>query len=65
VVDIRDIVTNQKISYKKAINKYLVKVDLLSVIRDPDYFMKCVKECEQNRIEEIERIERGDDDLES
>lgn len=61
IVDIRDLVTNQKIPYKRAINKYMVKVEPLSAIRDPDYFMKCIKECEQNRIEEIEKIERGEE----
>lgn len=57
-VDLRDLVTGQKI--KKGLNKYLVKVEPLSVMRDVDYFMKCVKECEVNRLEDIDRMERGE-----
>ncbi len=61
-VELRDVVTHQKIPFKKALNKYIVPVETLSVIRDADYFMKCLKECEANRLEEIDRIERGEED---
>jgi hypothetical protein len=40
----------------------MVKVEPLSMIRDADYLMKCLKECEVNRLEEIERIERGEEE---
>lgn len=58
----RDVVTHQKIPFKKALHKYIVPVETLSVIRDADYFMKCLKECEANRLEDIDRIERGEED---
>ena len=34
-------------------------VDILDVIKDPDYFLKAIDACEKLRNEEIERIEKG------
>lgn len=54
-----DAVYNQPIPRRKCFNKYLVHVDILDVIKDPDYFLKAIDACEKLRNEEIERIEKG------
>lgn len=54
-----DCVTLEPLSRKKCLNKYLVHVDILDVIKDPDYFIKQIDLCEKSRNEEIERIEKG------
>lgn len=52
-------VTDQKLKRKKCLNKYLVHVDIVDAIRDQDYFIKLIDQCDKLRTEEIERIEKG------
>jgi hypothetical protein len=59
LVQVIDCVTLEPLSRKKCLNKYLVHVDILDVIKDPDYFIKQIDICEKSRNEEIERIEKG------
>ncbi|EAS03685.2 Dpy-30 motif protein (macronuclear) [Tetrahymena thermophila SB210] len=58
IVDVRDCISGQQIPLKRSMNKYMVKVDIIDVIKDPDYFIKCIDFCEKSRAEEIERIEK-------
>jgi hypothetical protein len=37
----------------------LSRVDIVEAIKDPDYFLKIIDQCEKLRAEEIERIEKG------
>ena len=55
-VDIRDLITGETIPYKKAINKYIVKVEPDKAILDVDYFIKKLEECERRRTEELENL---------
>ena len=60
----RDVITKELLPYKKFIGRYVVKVEPNRAICEPDYFIKQIELAEQNRDEEIERIEAGivDDD---
>eukprot|EP00667_Euglena_gracilis_P012743 EG_transcript_13094 len=48
IVDVRDRTTGQTIPYEAAINRWVVKVEPLLCIRDPDYFVKALQRCEEN-----------------
>lgn len=58
-VDLRDIIEGAKISCVDALDKFLVKVDPIKAIQDQDYFMKAIEKCENQRKEEIEKIEKA------
>jgi hypothetical protein len=59
IVDVRDLVTGDPIPYKKFINMYVMKVDPLGAILEPDYFIKLLETAVANRDEEIKKIETG------
>lgn len=59
IVDVRDVVTKDVVSYNKFIGRYVIKVEPHRAILEPDYFIKMIELAEQNRDEEIERIEAG------
>ena len=59
IVDVRDVVTGEPLSFKKCINKYLYRVDPYRAIVESDYFYKSILVCEEARSEEIYRIENG------
>ena len=59
IVDVRDLVTGDPIPYKKFINMYVMKVDPLGAILEPDYFIKLLETAVANRDEEIRKIETG------
>ena len=52
IVDVRDLITGEQIPFKRAINKYIVKVDPEKAILESDYFVKRIEECEKRRGEE-------------
>ena len=58
-LDVRDLSTNQKIPDKRYRNKYVVRANIYEAIIDPDYFIKQISICEQNRDCEIERLQLG------
>ena len=58
-IDIRDISTGLKIPERKYKNKYVVRANIYEAIIDPDYFIKMIDVWEQNRDEEIERLQLG------
>ena len=55
----RDAITKDILSYKKFLGRYVIKVEPHRAIMEPDYFIKQIEIAEQNRDEEIERIEAG------
>jgi len=59
IVDVRDVVTGERIPYRKFIDKYVIRVDPVRAVLEPDYFVKMIEIAEHNREEEIERIELG------
>jgi hypothetical protein len=59
IVDVRDVVTKDVVSYNKFIGRYVIKVEPHRAILEPDYFIKMIELAEQNRDEEIERVEAG------
>jgi hypothetical protein len=58
-VDVRDVITKDVLSYKRFLNRYVIKVEPHRAILEPDYFIKQIEIAEQNRDEEIERVEAG------
>jgi len=62
VVDVRDVVIGEPIAYKKFINMYVVKVDPIKAILEPDYFVKLIEQAVLMRDEEIRKIEAGIED---
>jgi hypothetical protein len=63
IVDVRDVITKEIIPYKKFINRYVIKSEPHRAILEVDYFIKMIEIAEQNRDEEIERIESGMKDI--
>lgn len=59
IVDVRDVVTKEILPYDKFINKFVVKVEPHRAILEVDYFIKMIEMAEQNRDQEIERVEQG------
>jgi hypothetical protein len=59
IVDARDMITKEIIPYKKMIGRYVVQVEPHRAITEVDYFIKMIESAEQNRDDEIERIESG------
>ena len=58
-IDVRDLSTNLKILEKKYRNKYVVRANIYEAIIDPDYFIKMINIWEENRDNEIERLQLG------
>ncbi len=58
-VDVRDLITGESMSYKRAINKFVVRVESDKALLENDYFVKKIEECERRRSEEIENMEKG------
>ena len=59
IVDVRDAITKEILSYKRFLGRYVIKVEPHRAIMEPDYFIKQIEIAEQNRDEEIERVEAG------
>jgi hypothetical protein len=45
-VDVRDVVSNEALPYKKFINKYVFKVEPHKAILEQDYFIKLIEMAE-------------------
>ena len=43
IVDVRDVITKDIVSYKKFIGRYVVKVEPNRAIMEPDYFIKMIE----------------------
>lgn len=53
IVDVRDIITGERIEQHKYMDMYVVKVHPHRAILEPEYFIKKIEECELRRDEEI------------
>lgn len=53
VVDVFDVVDGSRIPFKKSLNKYLVKVDALDILKGSDVFLKAIEICEKARSDEV------------
>jgi hypothetical protein len=62
IVDVRDVITKDILSYKKFMGRYVIKVEPHRAVLEPDYFIKQIELAEQNRDDEIERVEAGIDE---
>ena len=52
-------VSKEIISYNKMKNRYVIKAEPHRAILEPDYFIKMIEVAEQNRDDEIEKVELG------
>jgi len=59
IVDVRDVITGEKVAQNKYMDMYVVKVHPHKAILEPEYFIKKIEECEMKRDEEIQRVESG------
>jgi len=59
IVDVRDVITKEIVPYNKFKNRYVVQCEPHRAILEVDYFIKMIEMAEQNRDDEIERIESG------
>lgn len=65
IVDVRDIITGEKIDQGKYMDMYVVKVHPHRAILESEYFIKMIETAEAKRDEEIQRIEAGIEDEET
>ena len=65
IVDVRDIITGDKIDQSKYMDMYVVKVQPHRAILESEYFIKMIETAEAKRDEEIQRIEAGIEDEET
>lgn len=59
IVDVRDVITKEIVSYNKMKNRYVIQAEPHRAILEVDYFIKMIEQAEQARDEEVERIEGG------
>tara|TARA_B110000285_G_C15089284_1_gene598113 strand:+ start:1141 stop:1548 length:408 start_codon:yes stop_codon:yes gene_type:complete len=59
IVDVRDVISKEIISYNKLKNRYVVKVEPHRAILEPDYFIKMIEMAETCRDDEIDKVELG------
>lgn len=65
IVDVRDVITGDKIDQSKYMDMYVVKVQPHRAILESEYFIKMIETAEAKRDEEIQRIEAGIEDEET
>lgn len=58
-LDVMDLITNEKLSFKSIINIYTAVVEPHRALMESDYFLKLIEMCEFTRDQEIEAIESG------
>lgn len=58
-VDIRDIVSGQRIPHAEAVDHFVVPCDKIDVLKDLDYFLKAIEACEVRMEDRIKLIEQG------
>lgn len=58
-IDVRDVITGEEIPYRKAIGKYIARVESHRAILESDYFVKMIESCENKMDEDIEKMEKG------
>lgn len=59
IVDVRNFKSNDIISTKRSLNKYVIKVSPQRAILEPDYFVQMIELADKNRNTEIQKAEAG------
>ena len=59
MIDVRDIITGEKIPQRKYMDMYVVKVQSNKAILEPEYFIKRYEDADEKRDLEIQRVESG------
>ncbi len=62
IVDVRDIITGDKIPQRKYMDMYVIKVHPHRAILEPEYFIKKYEDADEQRDLEIQRVEAGIED---
>lgn len=62
IVDVRDIITGEKIPQRKYMDMYVIKVHPHRAILEPEYFIKKYEDADEQRDLEIQRVESGVED---
>ena len=62
IVDVRDIITGEKIPQSKYMDMYVIKVHPHKAILEPEYFIKKYEDADEKRDLEIQRVESGIED---
>ena len=55
IVDVIDVADGSKIPLANCINKFLVKIDPIDLLKDPEVFLKAIEVCEKARFNEINK----------
>lgn len=58
----RDVITGEKISQRKYMDMYVIKVHPHRAILEPEYFIKKYEDADEQRDLEIQRVEAGIED---
>ena len=58
-VDVRDIVEGKTIPHADVLDRYVVPVDRIEVLKDQDFFIKAIERCEERASARIKVIEEG------
>ena len=62
IVDVRDVVSGEKIAQRKYMDMYVIKVHPHRAILEPEYFIKKYEDADEKRDLEIQRVESGIED---
>ena len=62
IVDVRDVITGEKIPQRKYMDMYVIKVAPHKAILEPEYFIKKYEDADELRDLEIQRVESGIED---
>ena len=62
IVDVRDIITGEKVKQRKYMDMYVIKVHPHRAILEPEYFIKKYEDADEQRDLEIQRVESGIED---
>ena len=62
IVDVRDVVSGEKIPQRKYMDMYVIKVHPHRAILEPEYFIKKYEDADEKRDLEIQRVESGIED---
>ena len=62
IVDVRDVITDEKLSERKTQDMYVIQVHPHRAILEPEYFIKKYEDADEQRDLEIQRVEAGIED---
>ena len=62
IIDVRDVITGEKVPQSKYMDMYVVKVHPHRAILEPEYFIKKYEDADEKRDIEIQRVESGVED---